>query len=54
MDEQRLLYIHIPGYYNLITDRSIGNLTSGIRAEKNGGHVPYGGIANGLSFIYKP
>lgn len=65
--EGKFLYIHygmngeydrvlnyIPGYYKLLTDRFGGNLTSGFRAEKNGGHVPYGGIANGLDFIYKP
>jgi len=43
---------YIPDYYTLLTDRFGDFLISGIRPEKNGGHVPLGGIASGLEFIY--
>lgn len=63
--EGKYLYIHygmkdhfkqvteyLPIYYEMLSRLFIGNLISEMNALKNEGHVPVGGIEEGLIFIY--
>ena len=42
----------IPGYYDSLTGRFKDFLNLKLKSVKNGGHVPEGGIEEGLKFIY--
>ncbi len=43
----------LPDYYNLLKEQFGDNLTMEIKGLKDKGHVPAGGIEEGLNFIYK-
>jgi len=52
-DQFKQVVDYLPDYYEFLKEQFGDNLISGFKGLQDKGHVPAGGIEEGLSFIYK-
>ena len=52
-DQYKQVIDYLPGYYEFLKEQFKNNLIMELKVLKDKGHVPAGGIEEGLSFIYK-